>query len=224
MAAYLVMVSAIFVTINFLVDLLYAAIDPRLRLDRAQVARRADEHDEPFPGLPLGADRRGLPRLLRRQLERHDAAPFLIDMAADLDVSMPLVANLVSLTATAWASPRQLAGWLSDIVGRRPVLVGALFALALTLLAQALAGSFFWVAAWAAVGGGCAGSFTGVVFAEVSGRVTFDQDSRRSRAGPQRQGNGCTRRTPCRHVVHTRFTPLPAAPACRLMESMARAS
>ena len=37
MAAYLVMVSAIFVTINFFVDLLYAAIDPRLRLDRAQV-------------------------------------------------------------------------------------------------------------------------------------------------------------------------------------------
>ena len=37
MAAYLVMVSAIFVTINFLVDLLYAAIDPRLRLDRARL-------------------------------------------------------------------------------------------------------------------------------------------------------------------------------------------
>jgi len=37
MAAYLVMVSAIFVTINFFVDLLYAAIDPRLRLDRARL-------------------------------------------------------------------------------------------------------------------------------------------------------------------------------------------
>jgi len=37
MAAYLVMVSLIFVTINFFVDLLYAAIDPRLRLDRAQL-------------------------------------------------------------------------------------------------------------------------------------------------------------------------------------------
>jgi peptide/nickel transport system permease protein len=37
MAAYLVMVSGIFVTINFLVDLLYAAIDPRLRLDRARL-------------------------------------------------------------------------------------------------------------------------------------------------------------------------------------------
>lgn len=106
-------------------------------------------------------------------------APFLIDMAADLHVSMPLVANLVSITATAWGIASALAGWLSDIVGRRPVLVGALFGLALTLIAQALAGSFFWVAAWAALGGGCAGSFTGVVFAEVAGRVA---DSQRGRA------------------------------------------
>ncbi|MGQ0582005.1 MAG: ABC transporter permease [Reyranella sp.] len=37
MAAYLVMVSFIFVAINFFVDLLYATIDPRLRLDRAQL-------------------------------------------------------------------------------------------------------------------------------------------------------------------------------------------
>ena len=37
MAAYLVMVALIFVIINFSVDLLYAAIDPRLRLDRAQL-------------------------------------------------------------------------------------------------------------------------------------------------------------------------------------------
>ena len=35
MAAYLVMVSFIFVAINFFVDLLYATIDPRLQLDRA---------------------------------------------------------------------------------------------------------------------------------------------------------------------------------------------
>ena len=37
MAAYLVMVSFIFVVINFFVDLLYAAIDPRLRVDRARL-------------------------------------------------------------------------------------------------------------------------------------------------------------------------------------------
>ena len=106
-------------------------------------------------------------------------APFLLDMAHDLDVSMPLVANLVSLTSISWGLTSALGGWLSDVVGRRPLLVGALFALALSVLAQALAGSFFWIAVWATVGGGCSGAFMGVVFAEVSGRVP---DSQRGRA------------------------------------------
>ncbi len=106
-------------------------------------------------------------------------APFLLDMAHDLDVAMPLVANLVSLTATAWGITSALGGWLSDVIGRRPLLIVAPFALALAMVAQAMAGSFFWVAAWAAVGGGCAGAFTGVIFAEVSSRVP---DSQRGRA------------------------------------------
>lgn len=106
-------------------------------------------------------------------------APFLLDMARDLDVAMPLVANLVSLTATAWGITSALGGWLSDVIGRRPLLIVAPFALALAMVAQAMAGSFFSVAVWAAVGGGCAGAFTGVIFAEVSSRVP---DSQRGRA------------------------------------------
>ena len=106
-------------------------------------------------------------------------APFLLKMSADLGVSMPLVANLVSLTATAWGFTSALGGWASDRFGRRPILIGALLALALSLLVQASVGSFFWVAVWAAIGGGCAGAFTGVVFAEVSSRV---HDSQRGRA------------------------------------------
>lgn len=106
-------------------------------------------------------------------------APFLIDMAQDLDVAMPLVANLVSLTATAWGFTSALGGWMSDTIGRRPLLIAAPFLLALTLAAQAAAGSFFWVAVWATLGGGCAGAFTGVIFAEVAGRVP---DSQRGRA------------------------------------------
>jgi len=106
-------------------------------------------------------------------------APFLLEMSHDLGVAMPLVANLVSLTATAWGITSALGGWMSDVMGRRSILIAAPFALALTLVAQAAAGSFFWVAVWAAVGGGCAGAFTGVVFAEVSARVP---DSQRGRA------------------------------------------
>jgi len=105
-------------------------------------------------------------------------APFLLEMSHDLDVAMPLVANLVSLTATAWGLTSAFGGWMSDVIGRRPILIAAPFALALTLVAQAAAGSFFWVAVWAAVGGGCAGAFTGVVFAEVSARVPDNQRGR----------------------------------------------
>ena len=41
MAAYLCMVAFVFVTINLLVDLLYYAVDPRLRIDRASATGRA---------------------------------------------------------------------------------------------------------------------------------------------------------------------------------------
>src|SRR5262249_3115490 len=104
--------------------------------------------------------------------------PFLLEMSADLDVSMPLVANLVSLTATSWGIASALAGWLADMVGRRLVLAGALLALALTLGAQAMAGTFGWVAVWATAGGACAGSVTGVVFAGVPARVPDRQRGR----------------------------------------------
>jgi MFS transporter, DHA1 family, inner membrane transport protein len=105
-------------------------------------------------------------------------APFLIEMSSDLGVSMPLVANLVSLTAAAWGTASAIAGWLSDIVGRRRLLTLSLLGLTLTLAAQAAAGSFLWVAAWATIGGACCGAFTGVVYAEVSGRVADRQRGR----------------------------------------------
>ena len=38
MAAYLMMIALIFVVINLIVDLLYYAVDPRLRVDRAAKA------------------------------------------------------------------------------------------------------------------------------------------------------------------------------------------
>lgn len=106
-------------------------------------------------------------------------APFLLPMSHDLGVSMPLVANLVSMTATAWGFTSAFGGWLSDRIGRKLPLVGGLFCLALTMCGQAMAGTFFWVAVWATIAGGCAGTFTGVVFAEVSARV---EDRQRGRA------------------------------------------
>lgn len=106
-------------------------------------------------------------------------APFLLEMAHDLDVSMPLVANLVSMTATAWGIASAAGGYLSDLLGRRTLLIVGLVALALAMSAQANAGSFLWVAICASIGGGCAGTFMGVVFAEVSAHV---EDRQRGRA------------------------------------------
>lgn len=106
-------------------------------------------------------------------------APFLLQMAQDLDVSMPLVANLVSMTSLAWGVASAITGFLSDVVGRRALLIAAMFALAAAMCLQARAGNFLWVAVWASVAGGCAGTYNGLAFAEVSSRV---EDRQRGRA------------------------------------------
>src|SRR5262249_24979747 len=106
-------------------------------------------------------------------------APFLLDMARDLSVSMPLVANLVSMTATAWAVSSAVGGALSDLFGRRVLLVGSLIGLAVVTAAQAFAYSFLWVAVFATAGGFFCGIYTSVSFAEVSARV---EDRQRGRA------------------------------------------
>jgi len=105
-------------------------------------------------------------------------APFLIDMARDLSVSVPLVANLVAATSIAWGITSMLAGAGSDRWGRRPFLIGGPLALAAATVGVAWGGSFLAVAAWATVAGGCCGMFTGVIFTEVSGRVSAGQQGR----------------------------------------------
>src|SRR3954451_1538172 len=105
-------------------------------------------------------------------------APFLIDMAHDLLVSVPLVANLVAITSIAWGIASMLAGAGSDRWGRRPFLIGGPIALALASAGVATADSFLAVTAWATLGGGCCGMFTGVIFTEVSGRVSAGQQGR----------------------------------------------
>jgi DHA1 family inner membrane transport protein len=105
-------------------------------------------------------------------------APFLLSMAHDLDVSMPLVANLVSMTSITWGIASAVGGVASDWIGRRVLLIAGLFFLSLMMVAQAYAGTFFWVALWVTVAGGCSGTFMGVVFAEVSARVPDHQRGR----------------------------------------------
>jgi DHA1 family inner membrane transport protein len=85
----------------------------------------------------------------------------------------------VSFTATAWGIASATAGSLSDRIGRRWMLIGGLFGLSIAMLCQSMAGNFLWVVVWATLGGGCSGTFTGVVYAEVSAHV---EDYQRGRA------------------------------------------
>ncbi|QQS13093.1 MAG: MFS transporter [Rhodospirillales bacterium] len=98
-------------------------------------------------------------------------APFLLSMSADLQVSLVLIANLVSMTATAWGVTSLLAGIAADRWGRRPFLIGGPLALGLCMVAVAQADDYLRVAIWATLGGACSGLYMGTIFAEVAARA-----------------------------------------------------
>jgi len=56
-------------------------------------------------------------------------APFLLDMARDLDAELAAVGNLVALLSIAWGCMSLTAGTASDRVGRRPILLGGVLTL-----------------------------------------------------------------------------------------------
>ncbi|MGD0430704.1 MAG: MFS transporter, partial [Acetobacteraceae bacterium] len=105
-------------------------------------------------------------------------APFLLDMARDLSTSMPLVADLAAATSVSWAIAGMLAGAWSDRWGRRPFLLIGPVALCFALVGVATAPNFLMVTLWSVVAGGCSGMFTGVIFAEISSRVSDGQQGR----------------------------------------------
>jgi MFS transporter, DHA1 family, inner membrane transport protein len=105
-------------------------------------------------------------------------APFLRDMARDLSVSVPLVANLVAVSSVSWGITSILAGAWSDRWGRRWFLIGGPFALAFATIGVATSDSFLAVAGWVTFGGACCGMFSGVIFTEVSARVAATQQGR----------------------------------------------
>src|SRR5258708_35796312 len=94
-------------------------------------------------------------------------APFLLSMAHDLDVSMPLVANLVSMTSISWGLASVVGGVMSDWLGLRVRLIGVLFCLGLAMVAMSADGSLFWDAALRTVSGGFCGPFMGRVLAHI---------------------------------------------------------
>jgi MFS transporter, DHA1 family, inner membrane transport protein len=106
-------------------------------------------------------------------------APFLPDMALDLGVSLPAIANLFGVTATSWGIGAYIGGRLSDRIGRRVFLIGAPIGLALSMFAVGLVESYWPLVACVCTAGLFCGAFTATAMAEVSLRV---DDSQRGRA------------------------------------------
>ena len=83
--------------------------------------------------------------------------PLLVDMAAALETSVPVVGQLVTAAASTWALTAIVVGPFSDAYGRRPILLLGVCLLAMGSLGIGLAPSFALVAAFSVllgVGGG----------------------------------------------------------------------
>ncbi|OED42783.1 hypothetical protein AB833_05470 [Chromatiales bacterium (ex Bugula neritina AB1)] len=98
-------------------------------------------------------------------------APFLPDMAADLNVSLPAVANLFGVTAASWGISSYLAGFASDRLGRKVFLLGAPACIAFAMFAISRVPSYPVLVAIVVFAGVCCGAFTATILAEVSLRT-----------------------------------------------------
>ena len=98
-------------------------------------------------------------------------APFLPDIARDLGVSLPAIANLFGVTATAWGISSYLVGYLSDRIGRRVFLVFSPVLLAMAMFSIAFVESYWMLVAIIIFGGICCGAFTTTILTEVSLRA-----------------------------------------------------
>ena len=105
-------------------------------------------------------------------------APFLPDMAAELSVSLPAIANLFGLTATVWGISSYVIGAASDRFGRRIFLIASPVCLALTMLAASQASSYVMFAFIVILAGACCGSYTATALAEVSLRTHSSHQGR----------------------------------------------
>lgn len=105
-------------------------------------------------------------------------APFLPDIAADLNVTLPAVANLFGVTAACWGLSSWLVGHLSDRIGRRVFLIASPACIALTMLAAATAQSYPMLVLVVMFAGFCCGAFTATTLAEVSLRTASTHHGR----------------------------------------------
>lgn len=105
-------------------------------------------------------------------------APFLLDVSADLGVTLAAAANLIALMSISWGVVSVTAGAASDRIGRRPVLVASVLILGAARLGLSLCHSYPAAALWQLLAGAGGGGFMGTVFAAVSDRVGVAQHGR----------------------------------------------
>jgi predicted MFS family arabinose efflux permease len=98
-------------------------------------------------------------------------APFLQAIAADLSTDLSAIAHLFSVQAATWGTASLLAGTLSDRLGRRAILVGAVVLLGVTRLGFSFSGDYATALTWQIVSGIGGGAFMGTVFAAVSDNI-----------------------------------------------------
>lgn len=105
-------------------------------------------------------------------------SPFLLDMAADFNVSLPWIANLFGITSACWGIGSFLAGKASGSIGRRVFLVGSPLLLAAAMTTVANLSQFWLLAIVTAIAGLACGSFTASAMTEVSLRTASTQRGR----------------------------------------------
>ncbi|MGH7313676.1 MAG: MFS transporter, partial [Candidatus Rokuibacteriota bacterium] len=98
-------------------------------------------------------------------------APFLLEMARDLQADLALVGTLVAVNSISWGLISLVAGPASDRLGRRPVLLAGLLVLGGSRLMLALAPSYAVAVLAQFIGGIGGGAYTTAVFAAVSDHV-----------------------------------------------------
>jgi len=94
--------------------------------------------------------------------------PLLVEIAADMDVSVAVAGQLGTATFAAWAPSVALSGPLSDSFGRRPIVLAGLFLASVGALACAFAPSFELLLVFRVVAGIGAGTIPVCVSAAVA--------------------------------------------------------
>ena len=98
-------------------------------------------------------------------------APFMRVIAGDLSTDLSAIAHLFSVQAATWGTASLVAGTLSDRLGRRAILVGAVVLLGATRLGFSSSGTYATALTWQIVSGLGGGAFMGTVFAAVSDNI-----------------------------------------------------